>query len=771
MVAGQKRALVVAQAHFHAELDQLRKRAETAEELVGTLRAQVAEHARQRFGRRSERQAASKDEAGGVEKAGTTGAAPGEGKKKGQRRGGKGHGRRPGRHGDIPVEEVVHAVPEADRVCQHCGRERKAMAPLKSDELDIVLVVRRVRHVRECLRSQCSCWKQKLSPKFVRAAVPGKVIRRGGLSTNAITFLVMARYAWGLPLHRIKAVLRQRGADLSEGTAVGVFEALGPLLLPLAAAIRARSLESRFMHGDETTWRMLWAEPGRRGWVWCFLTRDTVVYVFDEHRDHKVVLEYLGLTGTAWSGQVIDLLCDFMGAYTKAARLANAEQRRLELSRCWVHYRRLFLKLGAQYPKDRDLAGQIDQWLVMIGDLFKLHQERDTAADGSPQQEEAQRAFRGCLSEMEGLRREHLDRPELKPELRALLNLGKKHWDELTRCGGDPHHPIDNNPNEREVRHVAVLRKGAYGSGSATQAAITCAIWTIIKTAERNGLNPYAVVDTYMQACAAAGGKAPENLRDFLPCPPPSGGGGPAQPGPSSAPCQDATAESATPPGSASVEPPTATESPAPAGAEVGGRSPTEAAKTETCLAPGQSPAGPVASKRPREDAAAEHAAPPVTASESPMPTAAAGDRAPTAEAAKTEPCLAPGQSPGGPAASKSLREGTAAGSAVPPSAEPATPTRSPLPVHPADAGVGGRAPTVIPPETVASASPAEDAIDRRDEPRPPVCPVTTAHPVPNRAASMDATVGPRPPQRGRAARRRTTAPTEGARVPASRPP
>ncbi len=522
-LVAQRRMWVRERTDLRTQLEAARKRAEQAEELGRKLRAQVAEHARQRFGDRSEsRRPGSGSAAGSQEPSeAEAGAAGGRGKK-GQRPGVKGHGRRRGRHGDLPVEEVLHAVAETERRCQNCGRERQALAPQSSDELDIELIVRLRRHIRECYVSRCDCWKQGLSPKFVRGATPDKLIPRGGLSTRAIAFLVTARYMWGLPLHRLTGILHGFEADVPDGTVVGIFAALLPLLAPLDAAVRARNVESPYLHADETTWRMLWAGKRKRGWLWCFVGRDTVVYVFDAGRGHKVVLDYLGLNGTGWGGHAVELICDFMAAYDKAARLANAQQRRLELNRCWVHLRRLFLKLGAQHPTDRRLAGQIAQWLAGIADLCEIHHERDTAADGSPEQQEAQCAFLGCLAEMEALRQGQLDQAQLAPGLRQLLSSTDEHWAELTRCAADPHRPPHNNTGERNIRHPVIIRKNAFGSGSAVQARIACLIWTIGKTAERNGINPHRLFADYLDACTAAGGAVPANWRDFLPCPPPS---------------------------------------------------------------------------------------------------------------------------------------------------------------------------------------------------------------------------------------------------------
>jgi len=64
-----------------------------------------------------------------------------------------------------------------------------------------------------------------------------------------------------------------------------------------------------------------------------------------------------------------------------------------------------------------------------------------------------------------------------------------------------------------------VGRKNFYGSGSVVSAQLASRVWTITATAERAGLNPLTYLGAYLDACAHAGGKAPQGqaLARFLP--------------------------------------------------------------------------------------------------------------------------------------------------------------------------------------------------------------------------------------------------------------
>jgi len=253
-----------------------------------------------------------------------------------------------------------------------------------SDELDVELVVRCRRHHRKCYVATCRCGGR---PAVMRGKAASKLAPRCSLSYGTISFCVTARYLLGLPLHRITTMLAYRGARVPDGRLVGVFHAVQPLLQPLYDAICERNRQSECLHADETTWRQLWVSKGKRGYIWCFAGPDTTVYIFEEGRE--------------WAGHVVDIMCDFLQSYDKAAKIANASERRLELNRCWTHYRRLFLDIPARHPGDKRVVAEVSQWLGMIADLFRLHHARDMAEDGSQEQEEAQAVF-GWLPARDG---------------------------------------------------------------------------------------------------------------------------------------------------------------------------------------------------------------------------------------------------------------------------------------------------------------------------------------------------------------------------------
>ncbi len=76
---------------------------------------------------------------------------------------------------------------------------------------------------------------------------------------------------------------------------------------------------------------------------------------------------------------------------------------------------------------------------------------------------------------------------------------------------------LDNNAAERAIRPAVVGRKNYYGSGSQWSGQLAAAMMSLLATAKLWHLNPRTWLSAYLQACAQAGGRAPQDIRRFVP--------------------------------------------------------------------------------------------------------------------------------------------------------------------------------------------------------------------------------------------------------------
>ena len=122
----------------------------------------------------------------------------------------------------------------------------------------------------------------------------------------------------------------------------------------------------------------------------------------------------------------------------------------------------------------------------------------------------SQRDFRslGDFGSLRGAR----DDP-CEPPRRSAGHPGPSHL----RFVDDPRIPMDNNASERAGRGPAVARKNFYGSGSLWSGRLAAAMFSLLATLAQWELNPRRWLRWYLESCAAAGGRAPEDIERFLP--------------------------------------------------------------------------------------------------------------------------------------------------------------------------------------------------------------------------------------------------------------
>ena len=190
--------------------------------------------------------------------------------------------------------------------------------------------------------------------------------------------------------------------------------------------------------------------------------------------------------------------------------MAQVKNGGLVLAFCWAHVRRDFVRVGKGWPELKPWALA---WLRRIRDLYAANRLRLNAPEDVTSDQEVRRI-------VETMRQQYLEEladPALQtPCCKALTSL-QDHWDGLTRFVDDRRIPMDNNAMERRLRNPALGRKNYYGSGAEWSGRLAAMLFSLLATLEMWGINARLWLTEYLQACAAAGGKAPADLNPFLP--------------------------------------------------------------------------------------------------------------------------------------------------------------------------------------------------------------------------------------------------------------
>lgn len=478
---------------------------------VAALSEKVATLAKLAFGEKSEKVKATKSPTGGAPNDEVNDDGPTVRRRRGQQPGSTGHGRRD--YSRLETEEEVLDVPVEQRCCPECKAPYAPFDEETSEQIDWQVRIVRVVRRRPTYRKTCKC---KVRGILMAPVVP-KPIPKGLFTSSFLARLLVEKYVLGRPLHRICVALRNEGLDVSDATLTGSLSALSALLAPLEAAIRARNATAGHLHVDETSWQVfehVVDKANNRWWLWVFVGPDTTVFRIEKFRSTDVLTEHLGIdrdAGSLEAGRRLLVSSDFFTVYQALAKVEG-----VDLLWCWAHIRRYFIRAADAH---KELMAWKDAWVERIGALYVAHRVHVTSEVASAERARAGRDFADALAAMDEARKHEGNDESLHPRAKKVLATLDNEWEGLCRHKEFPELDLDNNVAERALRSPVVGRKNFYGCGSVWSAEAAGRFWTTTATAMRAGLNPLSWLTSYLDACAKAGGRAPERaqLEGFLP--------------------------------------------------------------------------------------------------------------------------------------------------------------------------------------------------------------------------------------------------------------
>ena len=484
------------EATLHAALALAQEAATQREATLGAeldlAQAKVRDLQQRLFGRKSER---SK---GPSELQPRPGYQPA---RRGQRRGAPGHGRKMLAHLPERVETVGLDSPQ----CPACGEaldEFPGTEDCEVLEIEVKAYRRLIRRRRYRPTCRCGC-----VPGIVTASAPNRLIERGKFGVSVWATVLLDKYLYGRPSHRLLQDLGHHGLDMSPGTLAGGLQTLAPMMTPVVEAMLAKLRSEPHWHADETRWAVfvpMDGKVGHRWYLWVYHSPSVVHYVLDPSRSAQVVEDELGEVACGI------ISCDRYSAYKKFARLHPT----FRLAFCWAHQRRDFLELGNAHPLMLEWAMR---WVDAIAQLYRLNDLRLEEPRGSALHTEHDVALRGALQDMADQRARSLSEAALCGPALEVLGSMDRHWAGLLVFVDHPLVPMDNNIAERAHRTPVVGRKNFYGSGSLWSGQLAAAMYTLLMTVKLHKINPRTWLLAYLQACCDAGNRAPTDIRAFLP--------------------------------------------------------------------------------------------------------------------------------------------------------------------------------------------------------------------------------------------------------------
>ena len=209
---------------------------------------------------------------------------------------------RPALPPELPREEIIHDLSEADKVCPRDGTVLEQIGEETSEQLDIIAAsVKVIRHVR--LKYACPCCQQHVATAAKPAQPLGKSIAAPGL----LAYIATTKYVDALPLYRQVQQFSRLGVELDRTTLSNWMVKCGKLVQPLINRLTEQILEHPVIGMDETTVQVL-DEPDKpaqsTSYMWVMGAgppgQRMLVYHYEASRSGNVPLERLEGFGGAF---------------------------------------------------------------------------------------------------------------------------------------------------------------------------------------------------------------------------------------------------------------------------------------------------------------------------------------------------------------------------------------------------------------------------------------------------------------------------------------
>jgi len=379
----------------------------------------------------------------------------------------------------LPRVEVIHELPDNERICPHDGNPLTEIGAVTSEQLDIIPAkIQVIRHIRK--QYACSC-----GHCIKTAALPPQPIPKSLASPGLLAHITVSKYQDALPLYRQEGILQRIGVDLPRATLANWMIQAGSLIQPVINLLRDRLLAYDILQMDETPVQVL-KEPGKtaqsKSYLWLQRggppEQPVVLYDYDPGRGAEVPKRLLA----GFQGYLQTDGYDGYNAVVAVNDLAHVG--------CMAHARRKFDEAVKAQGKTQS-AGHAHRGLALIRKLYRVEKQARKLTPEA-RHDHRQRHARPILDELRSWLDEAL--PQVPPTSATgkALNYLHNEWDKLIRYLDDGRLEIDNNGAENAIRPFVVGRKNWLFSDSVRGVKASANLYSLIETAKANGLEPYA---------------------------------------------------------------------------------------------------------------------------------------------------------------------------------------------------------------------------------------------------------------------------------------
>ncbi len=410
--------------------------------------------------------------------------------------------RQRGFSGDLPRKRIELCLSEEEK----SGAVKTFFSKVK-EELEYIPAQ---LNVLEYWQEKAVFINDDASETLVAAKRPIHPLNKCFAHVSLLAYLIVSKYADGLPLYRLEGILKRYGNSVDRTNMANWIVRLESQFKPLIDLMRGTQNTSHYINADETRIQVL-KEDGKTAqsnkWMWVTCggppNKPSVLFEYDPSR----------------SGAVPErLLEDFRGilqadGYSGYGQICEANQ--IQRIGCWDHARRKFVDaIKAVDSKKKGKASKADVAVSKIRKLYRIE------AQIKALKEEERYLIRQehsvpILTEFKEWLEKNLTKVMKGSKTRQAMEYTLNQWDYLAAYCDHGFLEISNTKAENAIRPFAVGRRAWLFADTSHGARASATCYSLVETAKANGLEPYAYIKHLLENIGEA--DSVEQLEALLP--------------------------------------------------------------------------------------------------------------------------------------------------------------------------------------------------------------------------------------------------------------
>jgi transposase len=324
---------------------------------------------------------------------------------------------------------------------------------------------------------------------------PKELVERGLLAPSLIAHMLVSKYRFGIPFHRLAEMLRAQGVRLDDGTMCRYAEDVGATLGCIVDAMVKEAKETAFCLSTDATGVCIQPEPlasGRRqacrkGHFFVVLAdQDHVFFEFQREHTSKAVCDmFRGFSRYIQA----DAHAIYNAVFRGEARVSDDDAAPTEVG-CLAHCRRRFWEAATV---TKDAAAR--EGLLRLRAIFKLEEEW-AALPPKQRHDLRQRYARPLVDDFFAWAEGEFPRVKnVRGLVASAFGYAVRQKDALRRFLDDGRLAATNNHSERALRSpICAGRKAWLFFGSDDHATAAANLFSLIVSCQLHGLDP----ETYL---------------------------------------------------------------------------------------------------------------------------------------------------------------------------------------------------------------------------------------------------------------------------------